>query len=165
MSEQRRTDLMGARISPLGVFLPGHTQDHLGFHQKGDGKGDVGHEAKGLLWPPCSQLQPEKALQMLQQQQKDKGNGSRMETLWTGPQERAVPDVSTYQYDESSGFYYDPLTGLYYDPNSQIAKDMERWAKDSQSTEGEHALPSWPPLLSAPLCNQQVMPEYLATVA
>ncbi|XP_028567798.1 RNA-binding protein 10 isoform X4 [Podarcis muralis] len=30
-----------------------------------------------------------------------------------------VPDVSTYQYDESSGYYYDPLTGLYYDPNSQ----------------------------------------------
>lgn len=32
----------------------------------------------------------------------------------------AVPDVSTYQYDDSSGFYYDPLTGLYYDPNSQV---------------------------------------------
>ncbi|XP_061473776.1 RNA-binding protein 5 [Rhineura floridana] len=31
----------------------------------------------------------------------------------------AVPDTSTYQYDESSGFYYDPVTGLYYDPNSQ----------------------------------------------
>lgn len=31
----------------------------------------------------------------------------------------AVPDVSTYHYDESSGFYYDPSTGLYYDPNSQ----------------------------------------------
>ncbi|KAL2104290.1 hypothetical protein ACEWY4_001158 [Coilia grayii] len=30
-----------------------------------------------------------------------------------------VPDVSTYQYDESSGYYYDPLTGLYYDANSQ----------------------------------------------
>ncbi|XP_016340069.1 RNA-binding protein 10-like [Sinocyclocheilus anshuiensis] len=29
------------------------------------------------------------------------------------------PDISTYQYDESSGYYYDPLTGLYYDPNSQ----------------------------------------------
>ncbi|TSP79452.1 RNA-binding protein 10 [Bagarius yarrelli] len=29
------------------------------------------------------------------------------------------PDVSTYQYDESSGYYYDPLTGLYYDANSQ----------------------------------------------
>ncbi|XP_069738824.1 LOW QUALITY PROTEIN: RNA-binding protein 10-like, partial [Phaenicophaeus curvirostris] len=31
----------------------------------------------------------------------------------------AVPDVSTYQYDETSGYYYDPLTGLYYDPHSQ----------------------------------------------
>uniref|UniRef100_A0A4W3JVR2 RNA binding motif protein 5 n=1 Tax=Callorhinchus milii TaxID=7868 RepID=A0A4W3JVR2_CALMI len=31
----------------------------------------------------------------------------------------AVPDVSTYQYDESSGFYYDAQTGLYYDANSQ----------------------------------------------
>ena len=31
----------------------------------------------------------------------------------------AVPDVSTYQYDETSGYYYDPTTGLYYDPNSQ----------------------------------------------
>ncbi|XP_056381186.1 RNA-binding protein 5-B isoform X1 [Hyla sarda] len=31
----------------------------------------------------------------------------------------AVPDTSTYQYDESSGYYYDPQTGLYYDPNSQ----------------------------------------------
>lgn len=34
----------------------------------------------------------------------------------------ADPDVSTYQYDESSGYYYDPLTGLYYDPNSQVIK-------------------------------------------
>ncbi|MBN3306627.1 RBM10 protein, partial [Amia calva] len=34
-------------------------------------------------------------------------------------QQYPVPDVSTYQYDESSGYYYDPLTGLYYDPNSQ----------------------------------------------
>lgn len=34
----------------------------------------------------------------------------------------ADPDVSTYQYDESSGYYYDPLTGLYYDPNSQVKK-------------------------------------------
>lgn len=32
----------------------------------------------------------------------------------------AVPDTSTYQYDESSGYYYDPVTGLYYDPNSQV---------------------------------------------
>ncbi|KAI2649985.1 RNA-binding protein 5 [Labeo rohita] len=36
-----------------------------------------------------------------------------------GSASTADPDVSTYQYDESSGYYYDPLTGLYYDPNSQ----------------------------------------------
>jgi len=32
----------------------------------------------------------------------------------------AVPDVSTYVYDESSGYYYDASTGLYYDANSQV---------------------------------------------
>ena len=32
----------------------------------------------------------------------------------------AVPDVSTYQYDETSGYYYDASTGLYYDANSQV---------------------------------------------
>uniref|UniRef100_A0A8C5EYK3 RNA-binding protein 5-like n=1 Tax=Gouania willdenowi TaxID=441366 RepID=A0A8C5EYK3_GOUWI len=30
----------------------------------------------------------------------------------------AVPDTSSYQYDESSGYYYDPQTGFYYDPNT-----------------------------------------------
>ncbi|XP_037534644.1 RNA-binding protein 5 isoform X2 [Nematolebias whitei] len=29
-----------------------------------------------------------------------------------------VPDISSYQYDESSGYYYDPQSGLYYDPTS-----------------------------------------------
>jgi len=32
----------------------------------------------------------------------------------------AVPDVSTFQYDETSGYYYDPQTTLYYDANSQV---------------------------------------------
>lgn len=36
------------------------------------------------------------------------------------------PDVSTYQYDESSGYYYDPFTGLYYDPNSQYYYNPHR---------------------------------------
>nr|XP_033781648.1 RNA-binding protein 5 [Geotrypetes seraphini] len=31
----------------------------------------------------------------------------------------AIPDTSTYQYDEASGYYFDPQTGLYYDSNSQ----------------------------------------------
>lgn len=30
----------------------------------------------------------------------------------------AIPDVSKYTYDKSSGYQYDPSTGLYYDPNS-----------------------------------------------
>ena len=30
----------------------------------------------------------------------------------------ATPDVSTYQYDESSGYYYDASTGLYYDAST-----------------------------------------------
>uniref|UniRef100_S4RAJ1 RNA binding motif protein 5 n=1 Tax=Petromyzon marinus TaxID=7757 RepID=S4RAJ1_PETMA len=34
-------------------------------------------------------------------------------------QKYPVPDVSTYQYDESSGYYYDPQIGLYYDSSSQ----------------------------------------------
>ncbi|XP_036387261.1 RNA-binding protein 5-like isoform X1 [Megalops cyprinoides] len=44
-------------------------------------------------------------------------------TATTGAQasenKTAVPDTSTYQYDESSGYYYDPQSGLYYDPSSQ----------------------------------------------
>ncbi|XP_060775280.1 RNA-binding protein 5 isoform X2 [Neoarius graeffei] len=30
----------------------------------------------------------------------------------------SAPDISTYQFDESSGYYYDPQTGLYYDPST-----------------------------------------------
>ncbi|XP_037959600.1 RNA-binding protein 5-A [Teleopsis dalmanni] len=30
-----------------------------------------------------------------------------------------TPDVTLYQYDETSGYYYDPTTGLYYDAHSQ----------------------------------------------
>lgn len=37
----------------------------------------------------------------------------------------ATPDVSQYQYDETSGFYYDPSTGLYYDSNSQYYYNNE----------------------------------------
>jgi len=37
----------------------------------------------------------------------------------------AVPDVSTYVYDESSGYYYDASTGLYYDANSQVNRATE----------------------------------------
>lgn len=40
----------------------------------------------------------------------------------------ATPDVSLYQYDETSGYYYDPTTGLYYDAHSQYYYNNETGA-------------------------------------
>lgn len=37
----------------------------------------------------------------------------------------ATPDLSLYQFDESSGYYYDPMTGLYYDSSSQYYYNNE----------------------------------------
>lgn len=34
-----------------------------------------------------------------------------------------IPNVATYQYDESSGYYYDSSTGYYYDSNTQYYYD------------------------------------------
>ncbi|CAL8401985.1 unnamed protein product [Arctogadus glacialis] len=49
-----------------------------------------------------------------------------------------VPDMSTYQYDEASGFYYDPQSGLYYDPSSQYFYNAQTqqyvyWDGDTQT--------------------------------
>ncbi|XP_071205502.1 RNA-binding protein 10-like isoform X1 [Salvelinus alpinus] len=78
-------------------------------------------------------------------------------------QQYPVPDVSTYQYEESSGLYYDPLTGLYYDANSQyyynrVTQQYMYWDGEkqtyipapAQSTEavvapGDNPAPSNPP--------------------
>jgi len=35
-----------------------------------------------------------------------------------------VPDVTTFTYDESSGYYYDTVTGYYYDANTQVFNCM-----------------------------------------
>ncbi|XP_053958830.1 RNA-binding protein 5-A-like [Anastrepha ludens] len=39
-----------------------------------------------------------------------------------------TPDVTLYQYDETSGYYYDPATGLYYDAHSQYYYNSETGA-------------------------------------
>ncbi|XP_023159056.1 RNA-binding protein 10 [Ceratitis capitata] len=39
-----------------------------------------------------------------------------------------TPDVTLYQYDETSGYYYDPTTGLYYDAHSQYYYNSETGA-------------------------------------
>lgn len=47
-----------------------------------------------------------------------------------------LPDISTYQYDESSGYYYDATTGLYYDANSQYYYNSE--SQQYLYWDGEH---------------------------
>ncbi|XP_071332453.1 RNA-binding protein 10 [Trachinotus anak] len=67
-------------------FSPGRLQDHPGFHQRGDGRGDITHEGKGLLWPPCTQSQPDPNLPLIQRD--EEGSRRDFEQLRTGLQER-----------------------------------------------------------------------------
>ncbi|XP_029291895.1 RNA-binding protein 10 [Cottoperca gobio] len=78
----------GREEQSLGVreFSPGCLQDRPGFHQRGNGRGDIGREGKGLMWPPCSQSQPDLALPMLQRE--EEGSRRDFEQLLTCPQER-----------------------------------------------------------------------------
>lgn len=53
-------------------------------------------------------------------------------------QKCSVPDVSTYQYDKTSGYYYDSHTGLYYDASSQYFYNSQTqqflyWDTEKQS--------------------------------
>ncbi|XP_031700911.1 RNA-binding protein 10 [Anarrhichthys ocellatus] len=75
--------LYGHEEQSLGVrdFSPGRLQDRPGFHQRGDGRG-----GKGLLWPPCSQSQPDLAPPLLQRE--EEGSRREFEQLLTGRQER-----------------------------------------------------------------------------
>ncbi|XP_042347683.1 RNA-binding protein 10 isoform X2 [Plectropomus leopardus] len=77
----REEQLLGVRD-----FSPGRVQDHLGFHHRGEGRGDVAREGKGLLWPPCSQAQPDLAHPM--HHREEEGSRREFEQLLTGPQER-----------------------------------------------------------------------------
>ncbi|KRZ45904.1 RNA-binding protein 5 [Trichinella pseudospiralis] len=42
-----------------------------------------------------------------------------VDTVYGKLQRYPAPNVSQFQYDQTSGYYYDPTTGLYYDSNSQ----------------------------------------------
>lgn len=72
----------------MGVpdISPSCLQDHPGFHLRGDGRGDIGRDGKGLLWPPCSQPQADLALSIFQR--KEEGSRQEFEQLRTGLQER-----------------------------------------------------------------------------
>lgn len=67
-------------------FPPSGLDNHLGFHLRGEGRGDIGREGKGLLWPPCSQSQPDLALPVLQRE--DDGSRIEFELLQTSPHQR-----------------------------------------------------------------------------
>lgn len=71
--------------SSLGVhdFSPGCLQDHQGFH----GREDVGREGNGLLWPPCSQSQPDLARSIVHREEEG-GCRRDFEQLRTGLPER-----------------------------------------------------------------------------
>ncbi|XP_030589087.1 RNA-binding protein 10 isoform X2 [Archocentrus centrarchus] len=73
----------------LGVhdFSPGCLQEHPGFHQRVDGRGDVGRDGKGLLWSPqSSHSQPDLAHPILQRE--EEGSRQEFEQLRPGLQER-----------------------------------------------------------------------------
>ncbi|KAK5923748.1 hypothetical protein CgunFtcFv8_000690 [Champsocephalus gunnari] len=73
----------GHEVPSLGDFSSGCLQDRPGgFHPRGDGRGDIGREGKGLLWTP----QSDSALPMLQRE--DDGSRREFEHILTGPQER-----------------------------------------------------------------------------
>lgn len=61
-------------------------QDRLGFHQRGDGRKDIASEGKGILWPPCSQSQPDLAPRL--PHRGEKGPRREFEQLRTGLLER-----------------------------------------------------------------------------
>ncbi|KAM4562831.1 RNA-binding protein 10 [Odontesthes bonariensis] len=73
---------------PLGAhdFPSGFLHDRQGLHQRGNGRGGIGREGKGLLWPPCSQSHLDLADPILQREE----DGSRREfdQLRIGLQER-----------------------------------------------------------------------------
>lgn len=72
-------------------FSPGYIPDRPGFHQRGGGRGrgDMGREGKGLLWPSCPQTLPDLALPLpLLQRDEDAGPRREFEQLRTGLQER-----------------------------------------------------------------------------
>ncbi|XP_029361570.1 RNA-binding protein 10 isoform X2 [Echeneis naucrates] len=80
-------------------FSPSRLQDRMGLNQRGDGRGDMAHEGKGLLWPPCTQSQPDLTLPIIQRE--EEGSRREFEQLRTGPQERgrgkstrAFPEIS-----------------------------------------------------------------------
>lgn len=77
----------GRAESPgLHDFSPGRLQDQGGFYQRGEGRGNIRRDGKGILWPPCPQSLSDQAPSLLQKE--EEGSRREFEQLHTGPQER-----------------------------------------------------------------------------
>lgn len=91
----------GSDEQSLGIhdFSPGCLQEHPGFHQRVDGRGEVGREGKGLLWSPHTS-QPDLAHPILQRE--EEGSRQEFEQLRPGLQERGRGKGGT-GFPENSG--------------------------------------------------------------
>ncbi|XP_065816995.1 RNA-binding protein 10 isoform X2 [Labrus bergylta] len=96
----------------LGVydFSPGRPLGRVGFHQRGEGRGDIGRDGKRRMWPPCTQSQPDQAISMLQKE--EDGSSREYEQLRTGPHERSrgkggrvFPENSSSHTGAKDGFW------------------------------------------------------------
>lgn len=67
-------------------FSPAHLEGRPGFHHRGEERGDIGRDGKGILWPPCSRSQPDLARPMVQRE--EEASRLEFEQLLTGPHER-----------------------------------------------------------------------------
>ncbi|XP_041656204.1 RNA-binding protein 10 [Cheilinus undulatus] len=77
----------GRAESPgLHDFSPGRLQDQGGFYQRGEGRGNIRRDGKGILWPPCPQSLSDQAPSLLQKE--EEGSRREFEQLHTGLQER-----------------------------------------------------------------------------
>ncbi|XP_061592026.1 RNA-binding protein 10 isoform X1 [Cololabis saira] len=63
-------------------FSPGFHHNRPGFQRRRGGRGTVGREGKGLLWPPCPQLHPDLSHPVLQREEDE--SGLDFEQLQTG---------------------------------------------------------------------------------
>lgn len=66
-------------------FSLSFNHDRPGFQHRRGGRGDIGREGKGLLWPPSSQLHPDMSHPILQRE--EEGSGREFKPLQTGLQE------------------------------------------------------------------------------
>ncbi|KRZ16674.1 RNA-binding protein 5 [Trichinella zimbabwensis] len=86
------------KLQNTAVLLAGSLQNEIG----GNSSKKVPSEESSVVVPQSSDV-----------------SLGTVDTAYGKLQRYPAPNVSQFQYDQTSGYYYDPTTGLYYDSNSQ----------------------------------------------